>query len=44
MAVAGRAVRGEEGGEETSELVHVPLRTDKGCGVGCNWLSKELFI
>ena len=44
MAVVGRAVRGEEGGEETSELVHVPLRTDKGCGVGCNWLSKELFI
>ena len=44
MAVAVRAVRGEDGGEESSELGHVPLRTDIGCGVGCNWLSKELFI
>jgi hypothetical protein len=34
MAVAGRAARGEEGGEESSELGHVPLRTDIGCGVG----------
>ena len=44
MAVAGRAVRGEEVEEESSELGHVPLRTDIGCDVGCNWLSKELFI
>lgn len=44
MALAGRAARGEEGGEENSELGHVPLRTDIGCGVGCSWLSKELFI
>ena len=44
MAVAGIAVRVEEVEEEGSELGHVPLRTDIGCGVGCNWLSKELFI